>query len=171
MQNAEDIPTDFCFDFDEVAHYQIEMSDEAVYALLDVEIDTNNIDIYKDAQHLNEILCEDYPTICTDTTFIDDLINFNFQKQNIVPEQFESLSKALCGKPQPNQIFNICQPIYRDILVFKKDNRINGIAKICFGCQQKYLLRPNATFLSIQASVGYNTLHRIFTENKKLKTK
>ena len=30
---------------------------------------------------------------------------------------------------------NACAPIYRDIYVFRNNNKIVGIAKICFGCQ------------------------------------
>ena len=33
----------------------------------------------------------------------------------------------------------ICAPVYRDILVFKKDNKVSAIAKVCFGCNQNLL--------------------------------
>ena len=33
----------------------------------------------------------------------------------------------------------ICAPVYRDILIFKKDNKVSGIAKVCFDCSQNLL--------------------------------
>ena len=33
-----------------------------------------------------------------------------------------------------------CAPVYRGILIFKHDQRMTGIAKLCFECNQKVIV-------------------------------
>lgn len=171
IRNVEEIPTDFCFDFDEVTYYHIEITEDAIHSLLDVEYDYTDKKEFQDAQHLYEILTMDYPQKITDTTFIDDLVSYNFQVKSISSVRFGPIKKIFCDKNNDEQIRNICLPYYRDILVFKKDNKINGLAKICFTCRQEYLLRPNANLLSIIAHLNYSRLHNFLISDNTISGK
>ncbi len=42
-----------------------------------------------------------------------------------------------------------CIPIYRDILVFKKNDSIVAISKICFDCEMQYTLKSNQEIIEI----------------------
>ena len=36
-----------------------------------------------------------------------------------------------------------CIPVFRDILIFKKNNKSIGIAKICFECEKSHIVGTN----------------------------
>jgi hypothetical protein len=52
-----------------------------------------------------------------------------------------NIDSILIQKPHPEVSYlTECSPVYRDILIFKKDKKITGIAQICFSCDQFYFV-------------------------------
>ena len=72
---------------------------------------------------------------------VDKLVNLSsndFNKSTISTLKNDKLNKLFCFDENQsiNGFMTACIPFYNDILVFKKENKIVGIAKICFKCEQ-----------------------------------
>ncbi len=53
-----------------------------------------------------------------------------------VPEQkFEQLNALFCERQHQNQMYAGCEPVYRDILIFRRNQKTIGIARLCFQCE------------------------------------
>ncbi|WP_396141098.1 hypothetical protein [Flavobacterium sp.] len=57
------------------------------------------------------------------------------------------------------EIGTICAPVYRDILVFKEDGKVNAYAKICLSCYKNYIVVENNQF--INAEIKYKEIHKL----------
>lgn len=99
------------FEFDEAIHYSI--TDKQIDEIINKDT-LNNFDA---------IFMGDYPT-------------------NIYNEKLFSLKSLLLFEINPKLYGTVsaCAPSYRDIIILKKDNKISGIAKICFECEQYYFI-------------------------------
>lgn len=62
----------------------------------------------------------------------------DFNKSIVPNSKYEQLNKLFCYNENKGieGFTTACIPFYNDILVFKKESKIIGIAKICFKCQQ-----------------------------------
>ena len=118
-------------DFDKVEHYSTN-NKSSIYLSINKKR-YENLD-ENEKKYLN-ILDNNPPIKNSDTTFVSELQNLNFKKVTAkklyINKYREIFSSAFCNEMQKNA----CAPIYRDIYVFRKNNKIVGIAKICFECQ------------------------------------
>jgi len=111
------------FDFDEVIHYQSNIHDYEV-------IGRKNND-------LNYLLFSKGFESLLDSIYLkkgDSL----FQKKFISKDDHAIIDKIFCKQVinEDELYFSECIAIYRDMFIFKKDNKITGIAQICFDCNQ-----------------------------------
>jgi hypothetical protein len=60
------------------------------------------------------------------------------------------------------EINNICAPVYRDILIFKKEGKITAYAKICFSCYKNYIVLEDNRFENFQ--IDYEDLDKLLKE-------
>jgi hypothetical protein len=142
--NAEEVTTDFCFDFDQVDYYHIEIDeqyDEDPDYMPDENADKAG---YDKAQDLDNILIDSYPLTLKDTTFLIALTNSDYSLEKINKARHKELKALFCpsNNNKDKEVY-MCMPLYRDILVFKQKNEFVGLAKICFSCDQIYLLNNN----------------------------
>jgi len=56
-------------------------------------------------------------------------------------------------------VSSICAPVYRDILVFKKEGKVTAYAKICLSCYKNYVVLENNHFENFQ--INYEDLHKL----------
>jgi hypothetical protein len=83
-----------------------------------------------------------------------------------IPLNSESTKKIIeifndAGLPISNASFsvsNICDPIYRDILVFKREGKVTAYAKICLSCYKNYVVLENNHFENIR--INYEDLNK-----------
>lgn len=108
------------FEFDEVEYYSIKIKDKEVW----------NMDDYGLRFVLEDSSIEDL----SDSLFINDLQKLGFKKEFIPSQKFNDLNDILCKRNHEDYESAECTPIYRDILVLKIKDKINGIVKICFQC-------------------------------------
>lgn len=131
---SDDVPNEqnddwkvYYFDFDEVDHYSIKISEDELYF--------DSLDTHTD--FFTEIIQGDYPEDLSDTLFATKLEQEGYSKNQIPEIKHADLKEIFREKGHdPNVLEWLCMPIYRDILVFKKNEKICGIAKICFDCNQ-----------------------------------
>jgi hypothetical protein len=70
------------------------------------------------------------------------VLNNDYTKYSVNKDSCDDILEQFNGWKIPEiTIYDqACAPTYRDILVFKKDNRIIGFAKVCFQCSQNYIV-------------------------------
>jgi hypothetical protein len=119
------------FDFDSVTFYHIK----------------NDADCNRD-----EIFC--------DLLYEDSLA---YKSMNLVESQINKFyARKMIDEKTTNELRDIytnemylqlsetkCEPIYRDILVFKKKDIITGISKVCFECNMSYSIDLNGQLMEI----------------------
>lgn len=59
-----------------------------------------------------------------------------FKKYSIKQEDFEQINHVFCAKSGGEIVSAACIPVYRDHLVFKRNNKIIGHTFVCLSCMQ-----------------------------------
>lgn len=115
------------FDFDKVEHYFKNISENDA---LDIILKENPS---KEEKALIDILENG------NMNYTDNLEKYNFKKTLIEDSKFNSIKEVFSEKKCDSAYAAACTPIYRDVFIFKKDNKITGKAKVCFGCRLFYI--------------------------------
>jgi hypothetical protein len=145
------------FDFDEIVYYKIQIDSRKAMELIDGRNKTK-----QDTLLLNAILSLFIPQTITDTNFISSLETLNFRKKSINHTSYSSINEIFKEKiPAETIAETTCSPVFRDILIFKKSNNVVGLAKICFECQQNYILGTNANTFMFGQKGDYKKLETI----------
>lgn len=116
------------FTSDKIDHYYLKISDNSLLNVL--KGDT----IVKDQKKLSMILSGYYPDSISRPNFESDLLRYTFIKTELSKEKRKDVEKIFTQKDSIQMTFSGCIPMYRDIFIFKRNDSITGIAKICFGC-------------------------------------
>lgn len=132
--------------YDEIFHYHSELSDYEVPALLDRNNKTKS-----DSLEIN-VLFDSTPVDIADTSFIKKLAKWGFEKKSVEKFKFFALNRIFAEKEADNETISKCTTVFRDVLIFKKNKKIVGIAKICFGCGDKVIVGTDAKTVNF----GYN---------------
>ncbi len=56
----------------------------------------------------------------------------------------------------------ICAPVYRDILIFKKEGKVTAVAKICLSCYKNYIVTATKAF--INSEINYKKTHQLLDD-------
>lgn len=148
----------YYFNFDEVKHYTTEAKTNKIFALSD----SNNLPAKQ--KYRIDILIHNKPRSLSDTAFIKDLEKNGFELNSIEKEQFAAINNIFCEKDHENITGYSCAPVYRDLLVFKKHDRITGIAKICFECARHHIVGTDADTKNFGQSGDYAKLENILKQ-------
>ncbi len=143
------------FDFNEVEHYYLDIDEDKIW-----EIEEKTQKTEKEEKQL-ELLIQYTPDKLSDTIYLKDLEKIDFVKTEINSDKFESLNKIFCERQHKELIAMACIAVYRDILVFKKDNKIIGTAKICFDCDQNVITGTTLNTTEFGQSGDYGKLYKI----------
>ena len=111
------------FDFDKVEYYFNDISEQ----------DAENLSVKdkpsKKETILSKLLGED------NMKYTDELEKYDFEKTIMSNYKLDSISKIFSENPCKTGYVEACIPVYRDIFIFKKNEKIVGKAKVCFGCR------------------------------------
>lgn len=106
--------------YDEITHYSI--TDE----------DTFKVDTIKRFRDIFGI--GDYHKIDFNK-FEEELVSFGYKKNELKENKIKQVDSIISNKIYHGPLnISACTPIYRDILILKKKNKIVSILKICFSC-------------------------------------
>jgi len=150
------------FDFDEVMYYNIKILDSTVYraADRDFKLRKNNTRPVKDSL-ISTIMIDYAPSKLTDTTFETNMKRIGFTSKKIDKSKLAALNEIFRERRYDDYTFTACLNVYRDILVFKRQSKTVGIAKICFGCGGLILVGANDTTGEF---MEYAELHKLLKE-------
>jgi hypothetical protein len=139
------------YDFDQVEYYKSHLSFEEQKLL-----QRNDTIGFK-------ILMKRYPEKLIDNTFFEKLIQ-NYTLENIDPKLNDSISGIYSEKFSGEGLFPACDPFYRDILIFKKENKIVGISKICFECGLHWTIGSKRDVLLLGQKGDFEKLEKILSK-------
>ena len=144
------------FDFDEIEYYVIDSVSEIDLIDISIEVrtDSNNtrteLEILKSA-----IIIGEEPETLKDSAVIGELINIGFERKPIRRNRVKDFFRE---RKDTIAMTALCGPVYRDILVFKKQNKISGIAKICFSCDKHHIIGSQLETWNFGQSGDYKLL-------------
>ncbi len=117
------------FDFDEITHIRIDISDNEYDDLYNHKKGTPE-------RNLVYFLSKNRPEEITDSAIEESIKNVAHKIMPVDPTFFTEMKDSIFAehKSSAPPLALACEPIYRDILIFKMNKKTVGIAKICFKC-------------------------------------
>jgi hypothetical protein len=144
----------------------------------DVIEECNSVEFYRISEEKKHIVGND--TI-NDTKIVQGILSdnekLNFNDQKIIDVLNKEYTKYSMNEDSSEDIldeftewnmfkfkifYEACIPTYRDILLFKKDGKIVGFAKVCFDCSQSYIVVNKEDVVNLQ--LDYEDLKEILDE-------
>ena len=125
------------YDFDKVAYYKLNETIDFIPKNQESE----------EGQYILGVMYGEEPFNIEDGRFTKVLETIGFIKKEIRnKDKIDMLSNSITIglKPTP-YVVTSCLSTYRDILILKKEDKITGIAKLCFSCGTNKLLGGNET--------------------------
>jgi len=149
------------FDFNKVEYYSLNINASELINTLDTPRNLTDIEKME-----SKVVFDDYPEFIEDTSFIAQLGQYDFTKHKIQNEFNIEIKEIFREKFKTRNEFTSCAKVYRDIFIFKKDNKINGIAKICFECSDAYFLGTKLSTTNFGNSGEFGKLREIIRKIK-----
>lgn len=116
------------FDSDKIDHYYLNFSEDDFAKIL---MKDNNT---KKEKEFFKIYVSTFPDTIPQENFEKILLNHNYKKSDLSIKQQKGIENVFSEKDSLQTTFASCAAEYRDIFIFKKREKIVGIAKICFTC-------------------------------------
>jgi hypothetical protein len=126
------------FDFDAIDYHMSDFDESKIGDLYDKQ-SKSEINSFKIG-----IILGDLPKNISDLSFIDKLQKIGYKKSLVDKSKFNEINKIFVEKTVKENFVTACIYIYRDILIFKKNDKVVGTAKICFGCMANQITGTNA---------------------------
>lgn len=101
------------------------------------------------------------PQGMADTSFLAQLTKMGFVKSRLDTGKYETMNDLFAANEGIDSVAYACKPVYRDILVFRKNGRIAGIAKVCFSCKKHQIIGANGNTDSFGLNGDYERLQRL----------
>ena len=143
------------FIYDQIDHYTTEIDEPEVW---DIQAKTK---ISEKEKRQLALLTWETPKSLSDTVALKDIEDLDFKKIEIHSNKFKQINDIFCERKHKNSVSTTCIPIYRDILVFKKDNKTMGVAKICFSCNQSQIIGTELNSEDFGQSGDYEKLSKL----------
>ncbi|MDN5481930.1 MAG: hypothetical protein L0G30_10180, partial [Chryseobacterium sp.] len=148
------------FDYDGIDHYHVSTNESSVMALDTIPNRS------KEDQLKLDVITDKIPKNINDTDFIKSLEKIGFKKTVIISHKFKKINEIFVEKTVSENIEYACAPVYRDILIFKKKEKIIGMAKMCFDCHQKQITGTKANTENFGQDGDYEKLQQILYNNQ-----
>lgn len=149
----------FFSDFNSIEHYSFPKEyDDSVYSFAMAPCDTT----FNEIENIwCEIIFNKKKSIEEFEPFLNGLISSGFSLETYSEqEKLDQLNNAFTpAEPKMYDMYE-CAPVYRDILVFKKDNKIKGVAQICFQCEKSNFIGAAEDIGHFMGTEKFNELER-----------
>lgn len=144
------------FDYDELTHYKINITDE----------DFEKIDWNKSKNKLLfNILTGFDQKEFKDAVFWKNFDKIEKKQYQVNKKYFEELNSEIFVEKEGASRGSACVPLFRDILIFKKNSKMIGMARICFKCEINIIEGSTANVESFGQNDQYKRLSKILEEN------
>lgn len=143
------------FDFDEVYHYQISEKEERNIYNTYNENDSIRI------QFSMVVNGDSLPSSLNDNWFMQKLEKFYLKKQQLKGDKIDSLSTIFSSSLKEKSVSTTCEPIYRNVFIFKKQGKVVGISKICFDCLMEHTIGTKVSTRNFGSKNEYERLKKL----------
>ncbi|AWA31056.1 hypothetical protein HYN48_13715 [Flavobacterium magnum] len=123
------------FNFDEVIHYKLDNNVETEAISRARNEDPNVPKIFRIFWSFSN-----YPARLNDSAFFKDLDKMYINEGKISADKLPEISDIFSERKVESITSTTCEPMYRDILIFKKNGIVTGISKLCFQCGEHYMI-------------------------------
>jgi hypothetical protein len=131
------------FEFDKIEYYNVEI--EKGFGIKPTQTDTLKINLLND----------EYSSL-KDSINLKN-IELYYKKTNLNKRSLQYIRSYLCKNViKKENYLSECFPVFRDILIFKKDSKIVGILKICFECGMSNLVSEKYNSSTFNCSMLIN---------------
>ena len=125
------------FEFDNATHYRLELPDSILGDAYRLYFNDNENTVKQDARFNRSALAialDNFMSKLSERNKISELVESGFIENEISKNKLGTLDSAFCHiNIEPTEI-PACEPVYRDLIVLEKDQKIIGWVKICFDC-------------------------------------
>lgn len=121
------------FDFDAITYYHIDITAGQIADILDKE-DMQAEDMQTEDDKILLNLLGEKPKKIDDTISLHQVEQYYPVKIDIKGDKINLFKDIFTEKYKEPDWGTACAANYRDILIFKKNGKVTGIANICFGC-------------------------------------
>lgn len=149
------------FDSDEIDHYF------GNYTLESVIDFTGKSKRSKKQQELEGLFVGYFPDSIPKKDFGEILLSHNYKKSNLTIKQQKEIENIFSEKDSLQMSAYACVPEYRDIFIFKKNEKTVGIAKICFKCGRFQIIGSKIDTQYFGLGTEFDKLHKIVRPNEK----
>lgn len=149
---GQDLPF---FLFDQVEYYHKDLSKDALQTL-QMEPEKSRKD-----QALLQIVSGNIPVSIQDTLFIKNMGILGFEKQTLDAKYNKELSHLFSSREVANTKPASCTTGYNDVLIFRRDKKIIGMAKISFDCGHHQMIGERYSDHNFGQSGEYEALKKI----------
>ncbi|MDB5221449.1 MAG: hypothetical protein JWN83_116 [Chitinophagaceae bacterium] len=143
------------FQFDTVEHYFLNIDESDLWSIYDKKNKT------KKERALLELLIVNTPLNLSNPNLLENFNQLGFVKKQIQASKFEQLNQIFCERKHKDVLVTSCIAIYRDILIFKRNNQIIGSAKICFDCDESIITGTKQNTEEFGQSGDYGKLYKL----------
>lgn len=137
------------FEFDEVLHYST---------------DDNSVQANQKNEAFKDLYYGNFPRSLNQDisfSFESDLLKYGYV-ENIIPiNKYNQINNIFSEKRLKNGRTIMCLPKYRDILIFKKDQKITAVVKVCFECEKYQITGTEKNTMSFYTPENFRKLHKI----------
>jgi hypothetical protein len=104
------------------------------------------------------------PQNIKDTAFVENLAKIGYTKKTLSQLIYPEVDDIFKEKQVDEIITTSCVNIYRDLLIFKSNNKVVGMAKVCFDCMANKIVGTNANTKSFGQNGDYERLKQILKD-------
>ena len=122
------------FVFDQVDHYHTSISDAYVKSLYE-KPDKKRTDLA-----MLQIIGGNVPVSGADTVFIRNMDILGFSEKTLDKSENEQLSKIFSKQEPASPAPPAAQPVYRDVLIFRRGGRVIGMAKLDMASGKSHII-------------------------------
>ncbi|RYY10790.1 MAG: hypothetical protein EOO04_36325 [Chitinophagaceae bacterium] len=122
----------FTFDRVDYFHYEI---DRNGFDSIAAKEDKSRME-----QALLQILQKNVPVSTIDTLFIPNMAKLNFNQKQIDPKHYPELKRLFSVNKPGKDATTACEPIFKDVLIFREKRKVVGVAKLSFDCDKSYII-------------------------------
>jgi len=144
---------EYYFDYDYIEHYYIEQKGHVLY---------DNYDNIPNLEKLKiDLIQNSKPETLSDSSFIHHLGEIGFTKNEIPKSNYSDIREIFKDREIYTISSSVCAPIFRDILIFKKNNGTVGVAKICFECSYGQIVGTEVNTMDFGQQGNYTKLKKL----------
>jgi len=141
---------EYYFEFDKVEYYTINIDEREAANLMCENNYRTELEELKSG-----IITGNKPETIAEPEIVSALVKVGYERKLIRKRKVEKFFR----ERQDTMAFtSSCWPVYRDVLIFRRRNKISGMAKICFECEKHQIIGSELETWNFGQSEDYKLL-------------